>query len=158
MIIGDRLRQLREVKKFSQALIEQRTGLLRCYISRVENGHTVPNLETLEKMSRGLEVPMYQLFYDGEEPPKVPKAPGPKDFDWAAHGQGARYFAKLRRSLSRMSDHHRNLLLHIVHQLAVAKRAEATKSGKRPGLGEGLKSKNKTLQSSGAPTFSRIGY
>jgi len=37
MIIGDRLRALREEKKLSQGDIEKRTGLLRCYISRVEN-------------------------------------------------------------------------------------------------------------------------
>src|SRR5216683_188720 len=58
MIIGDRLRALREEKKFSQGDIEKRTGLLRCYISRVENGHTVPAIETLEKMARALEVPL----------------------------------------------------------------------------------------------------
>jgi transcriptional regulator with XRE-family HTH domain len=72
MVIGDRLRELREQKKFSQGDIEHRTGLLRCYISRVENGHTVPAIETLEKLARALEVPMYQLFYDGAKPPKVP--------------------------------------------------------------------------------------
>ena len=72
MIIGDRLRELRVAKKLSQGDIEKRTGLLRCYISRVENGHTVPAIETLEKMARALEVPLYQLFYDGEEPPKLP--------------------------------------------------------------------------------------
>ena len=72
MIISDRLRQLREDKKLSQGDIEKRTGLLRCYISRVENGHTVPAIETLEKLARALEVPMYQLFYEGTEPPKLP--------------------------------------------------------------------------------------
>ncbi len=75
MIIGDRLRALREQKKFSQGEIEKRTGLLRCYISRVENGHTVPAVETLEKFARALEVPVYQLFYDGEEPPKLANLP-----------------------------------------------------------------------------------
>ena len=69
MIIGDRLRLLRETKKLSQGDIEKRTGLLRCYISRVENGHTVPAIETLEKLARAMEIPLYQLFYDGEEPP-----------------------------------------------------------------------------------------
>ena len=49
MIIGDRLRALREEKKLSQDDIEKRTGLLRCYISRVENGHTVPAIETLRR-------------------------------------------------------------------------------------------------------------
>jgi transcriptional regulator with XRE-family HTH domain len=62
MIISDRLRQLQEEKKLSRGDIEKRTGLLRCYVSRVENGHTVPAIETLEKMARALEVPLYQLF------------------------------------------------------------------------------------------------
>ncbi|EQD31625.1 transcriptional regulator, XRE family, partial [mine drainage metagenome] len=75
MIIGDRLRAVREEKKLSQGDIEKRTGLLRCYISRVENGHTVPAIETLEKMARAFEVPLYQLFYDGEEPPALPNLP-----------------------------------------------------------------------------------
>ena len=75
MIIGDRLRAVREEKKLSQGDIEKRTGLLRCYISRVENGHTVPAIETLEKMARALEIPLYQLFYDGEKPPPLPNLP-----------------------------------------------------------------------------------
>ena len=72
MIIGDRLRALREAKHLSQGDLERRTGLLRCYISRVENGHTVPALETLEKFAHAMEVPLYQLFYHGEKPPAAP--------------------------------------------------------------------------------------
>ena len=67
MVIGDRLRELREYKKLSQGDIEKRTGLLRCYISRVENGHTVPAIETLEKFARAMEVPIYQFFYDVDD-------------------------------------------------------------------------------------------
>ena len=63
MIMGDRLRELREEKKLSQGDIEKRTGLVRPYISRAENNHSVPNIETLEKMARALEVPIYPLFY-----------------------------------------------------------------------------------------------
>ncbi len=69
MIIGDRLRALREEKKFSQGDIEKRTGLLRCYISRVENGHTVPAIETLEKLARALEVPLYQSYMTAKNHP-----------------------------------------------------------------------------------------
>jgi transcriptional regulator with XRE-family HTH domain len=58
MVIGDRLKTLRESKNLSQGDIEKRTGLLRCYVSRVENGHTVPSLETLEKFAGSLEVPL----------------------------------------------------------------------------------------------------
>jgi transcriptional regulator with XRE-family HTH domain len=78
MVIADRLRALREEKKLSQGDIEKRTGLLRCYISRVENGHTVPAIETLEKLARAMEIPMYQLFYDGEEPPKLSRSGSPQ--------------------------------------------------------------------------------
>ena len=75
MIIGDRLRDMREQKKLSQGDIEKRTGLFRCYISRVENGHTVPAIETLEKLARALEIPLYRLFHDGEAPPALPNLP-----------------------------------------------------------------------------------
>jgi transcriptional regulator with XRE-family HTH domain len=90
MIIGDRLREMREEKKLSQGDIEKRTGLLRCYISRVENGHTVPAIETLEKMARALECPLYQLFYEGEDPPKLPHLLKRKSSDeilWAAQAR-----------------------------------------------------------------------
>jgi transcriptional regulator with XRE-family HTH domain len=87
MIIGDRLREMREGKKLSQGDIEKRTGLLHCYISRVVNGHTVPAIETLEKLARALEIPLYQLFYEGEEPPKLPhllKRNSPDDTAWGS--------------------------------------------------------------------------
>src|SRR5271154_3659934 len=102
MMIGDRLRLLREEKSFSQGEIEKRTGLLRCYISRVENGHTVPAIETLEKMARALEVPLYQLFYDGEEAPKLPNIIGRKtarDAGWGSSGKNARILSRFRRLL-----------------------------------------------------------
>jgi transcriptional regulator with XRE-family HTH domain len=63
--IGKRLRDLRDEQHLSQGEIERRTGLLRCYISRVENGHTIPAIETLEKLATALEVPFWQLFHDG---------------------------------------------------------------------------------------------
>jgi transcriptional regulator with XRE-family HTH domain len=81
VIIGDRLRSIREEKKLSQGDVERRTGLHRCYVSRVENGHTVPAVETIEKFARALEVPMYQLFYDGEKPPELPHLPKRKTAD-----------------------------------------------------------------------------
>jgi transcriptional regulator with XRE-family HTH domain len=71
MEIGKRIRELRAAKKLSQGDLEKRTGLLRCYISRVENGHTVPALETLERLAAALEVEVYQLFYEGEGKPQV---------------------------------------------------------------------------------------
>ena len=107
MIIGDRLRALREEKKLSQGDIEKKTGLLRCYISRVENGHTVPAIETLEKMARALEIPMYKLFHDGEEPPKLPnllKRKTADDILWGNSGEDARVLAKFCRLFGRMKE------------------------------------------------------
>ena len=115
MIIGDRLRLLRETKKLSQGDIEKRTGLLRCYISRVENGHTVPAIETLEKLARAMEIPLYQLFYDGEEPPELPRTfPSGKSADdiaWGSKGEEARFLGRMRRLLGRLEEPDRRLLL-----------------------------------------------
>ena len=121
MIICDRLRSLRESKKLSQGDIEKRTGLLRCYISRVENGHTVPSIETLEKLARAMEVPLYQLFYDGEEPPELPKLPKRKtadDIAWGSKGKGARLLSRFRRLLSRTKEPDRRLLLYMAQKMA----------------------------------------
>jgi transcriptional regulator with XRE-family HTH domain len=121
MIIGDRLRAVREEKKLSQGDIEKRTGLLRCYISRVENGHTVPAIETLEKMARALEVPLYQLFYDGEEPPPLPNLPKRRtaaDIAWGSSGKDGRYLMKFRQNLSRMPESDRRLILFMAQKMA----------------------------------------
>jgi transcriptional regulator with XRE-family HTH domain len=120
MIIGDRLRGLRVQKQFSQGEIEKRTGLLRCYISRVENGHTVPAVETLEKFARALEVPLYQLFYEGEAPPKLPNHATRRfstTVTWGDTGKDARLLAKFRRLLSRTDDGDRRLLLFMAKKM-----------------------------------------
>ena len=121
MIIGDRLREMREEKKLSQGDIEKRTGLLRCYISRVENGHTVPAIETLEKMARALECPLYQLFYEGEEPPKLPnllKRKASDEIVWGSTGKEARYLNKFRRLLGKTEESDRKLLLYMAQKMA----------------------------------------
>jgi transcriptional regulator with XRE-family HTH domain len=122
MVIGERLRQLRDAEQLSQGDIEKRTGLLRCYISRVENGHTVPAIETLEKMARALQVPMYQLFYDGEEPPVLPKPSPPNGDLWGTSGRAGRYLIKLREALAQMKPEDRTLLLSVTQRIASRKR------------------------------------
>jgi len=122
MIIGERLRELREAKQLSQGDIEKRTGLLRCYLSRVENGHTVPAIETLEKMARALELPMYQLFYEGEEPPEAPKLSTVNGDQWGTSGRTGRYLFNLRKALSRMQADDRKLLLDVTQRMASRKR------------------------------------
>ena len=122
MVISTRLRSLREERKFSQGDIEKRTGLLRCYISRVENGHTVPSIETLEKLAAALEIPLYQLFYEGEEPPPLPnlsKRTSAEELVLDAEAQKEnRFFLKVRRLLSKIDERDRQLLLYMAQKLA----------------------------------------
>jgi len=121
MIIGERLRSIREEKNMSQGDVEKRTGLLRCYISRVENGHTVPALETLEKFASALEVPLYQLFYDGEEPPELSnlrKRRTTEEILWGNTGKEARFLSRFRRLLSKVEDGDRRLLFNLARKLA----------------------------------------
>jgi transcriptional regulator with XRE-family HTH domain len=121
VLISDRLRSIREEKNLSQGDIEKRTGLLRSYVSRVENGHTVPAVETIEKFARALEVPVYQLFYDGEKPPELPNLPKRKtavDISWGATGKDARFLTKLRRLLAKTAERDRKLLLSMTQKIA----------------------------------------
>lgn len=127
MVIGPRLRFLREQKSLSQGDIENRTGLLRCYISRVENGHTIPSVETLEKLARGLELPLYHLLYDGEDPPAPPEGKNEGVKDWAAGGTGARFLAKLRAQLSQMSPNDRDVLMSVASHMATRRRMKTVK-------------------------------
>jgi transcriptional regulator with XRE-family HTH domain len=132
MVISDRLRQLREDKKLSQGDIEKRTGLLRCYISRVENGHTVPAIETLEKLARALEVPLYQLFYDGEEPPKLPnllKRKTADDIVWGSSGKSSIYLHKLVKCLGKATDSDRKLILAMAQKIAGERSRRVPKAG-----------------------------
>ena len=122
MIIGIRLRKLREERKLSQGDIEKRTGLLRCYISRVENGHTVPSLETLERLAAAMEIPLYQLFYEGERPPDLPNLTQRKSTDELAMeipaDRDSRFSQKVRRLLGDINDRDRRLLLYMAQKLA----------------------------------------
>jgi transcriptional regulator with XRE-family HTH domain len=110
-----------EEKHFSQGDIEKKTGLLRCFISRVESGHTVSAIETLEKMARALEVPLYQHFYDGEEPPQVPDLLRRRSSDkvaWGSSGKEAQYLNKLRSLLAKTAAENRKLVLHMAQKMA----------------------------------------
>src|ERR1700730_13630570 len=118
MIIGDRFRAWRKKKNYRKGDIEKRTGLLRCYISRVENGHTVPAIETLEKMARALEIPMYRLFHDGEAPASLRKIKPPKDDEFGSTGKDAVYLSKLGKLLAKMKPNDQQFLLHMAQKAA----------------------------------------
>ncbi len=117
MVIGEQLKALREQKDLSQGDIEKRTGLLRCYISRVENGHTVPGVDTLEKLARALEVPMYRLFTDEDhvKKPDIPRETSPSRAVSSKQDREHHAFAKL---FARMKDKDRKLLFHVANTMA----------------------------------------
>ena len=119
MEIGAKLRELRVAKKLSQGDIEKRTGLIRAYTSRVEHGHTVPSIGTLEKYARALEVPLYRFFTD-EVAVKAPKLPNPKGDSslWGIRGNERGELRNLLKALSRMDERERKLLLNMAHGMA----------------------------------------
>jgi len=134
MVIGDRLKTLRESKNLSQGDIEKRTGLLRCYVSRVENGHTVPAVETLEKFARALELPLYHLMFDGDEPPTLPKsAKLSKNESLESSRSGKLLMYKLVPLLAKMSQNDRNLILFMAGR--VAKSQGGMKRGRKAASG-----------------------
>src|SRR5205807_7529572 len=109
MVIGERLRALREQKGLSLGDIEKRSGLRRPYISRVEHGHTVPSIDSLERMARALEVPLHEVFYEGKGRPKPLHLRECQQAEtvWGRTGKGARVLSKFRRllaSLGRMGS------------------------------------------------------
>ena len=122
MVIGTRLKKLREDRSLSQGDIEKRTGLLRCYISRVENGHTVPSLETLERLAAALEIPLYQLFYEGDAEPVLPNLSKRRTTEElvldAEQEKEMRFFEKVKRLLSKIDEKDRQLLLYMAQKLA----------------------------------------
>jgi transcriptional regulator with XRE-family HTH domain len=123
MSIGARIRELRETKGLSQGDIEKATGLLRCYTSRVENGHTVPSLETLERFAAGLGVPLFQLFVAGEEPPLTSNLTPRKTLEELAQDAGkegadARFLLRLQGYLDKLVDTDREVVLSLAKKLA----------------------------------------
>ncbi len=124
MLIGNRWRELREENQLSLDDIEKRTGLLHRYISGVESGRTVPSLVSLEKLALALEIPMSQLFYDGENPPgllKLPNRMAPGDIVSGDTQKDGRLLASLQPLLSRIKECDRNLVASMLQKMARAK-------------------------------------
>ncbi len=108
--IGTTIREYRLQKNMSQGDIEKRTGLLRCYLSRVENGHTVPSLDTLQKIARALDLQLSQFF--AEE--LVSKEMSGLNLD----EDEIRFLTQVQRYSSQLSESDRRLLLAMVRKFA----------------------------------------
>jgi transcriptional regulator with XRE-family HTH domain len=111
MNIGDTIRNFRLQKGMSQGDIEKRTGLLRCYLSRVENGHTIPSLDTLAKIASAMDIALAQFFADpnGEN--------GHKNLPHLSEEE-VRFLSQIRRYSSNLNDSDRKLVLAMVKKMA----------------------------------------
>jgi transcriptional regulator with XRE-family HTH domain len=119
--VGARLRAERKSRNLSQADLERRTGLARCRLSWLENGRAVPTIETLEKISDALEIPVYRLLYDGDESVQVANASrkvAPDGNRRRSRKNGVRLLRELRKQVSRMREDDQHLLLFIARKMA----------------------------------------
>ena len=112
MNIGETIRNFRLQKGMSQGDIEKRTGLLRCYLSRVENGHTIPSLDTLAKIATAMEVPLAQFFNDSNGDN------GNKNLPQLSEEE-VRFLSQIRRYSSNLNDSDRKLVIAMVKKMAV---------------------------------------
>jgi transcriptional regulator with XRE-family HTH domain len=122
MIIGQRLRRMRELKGMSQGEVENKTGMLRCYISRVENGHTVPSLETLERFAAALDVAVHEFFFDQGSQPALnhltPRVSLKEVEDQTLSPPDRAFLRKLEGLVASLCDHDRRLLLALADRMA----------------------------------------
>jgi len=117
MIVGERIRALREEQKMTRGDVQKRTGLQRTYIWRVENGFTIPAIETLEKVARGLEVPIYRFFYEGKGAP--PLVPVTSDSGlWGSNGEDKKTLRRFQSCLGHMDESERSLLMYLAEEMA----------------------------------------
>jgi transcriptional regulator with XRE-family HTH domain len=110
MKIGSTIRGYRLQKGLSQGDIEKRTGLLRCYLSRVENGHTVPSLDTLSKIAHALDLPLAQFFAEDSL--------GRELNTQKLSDDELRFLTQIRRYSTNLNDSDRKLLLAMVKKFA----------------------------------------
>jgi len=108
--IGATIRTYRQQKGMSQGDIEKRTGLLRCYLSRVENGHTVPSLETLQKIAYALDLHLAQFFSDEVVSREMSSL--------RLTEEEIRFLTQIQRYSARLSENDRKLLLAMVKKFA----------------------------------------
>jgi len=112
MNIGDTIRNFRLQKGMSQGDIEKRTGLLRCYLSRVENGHTVPSLDTLSKIAGAMELPLSHFFSDGNNNNGSKALPQLSDDE-------LRFLTQIRRYSASLNDSDRKLVIAMIKKMAM---------------------------------------
>ncbi len=110
------------MKGLTQGDLEKLTGLLRSYISRVESGRTVPSVETLEKLSRGMDTPLYQFFYEPKGHESESANIANAKLDCGLKRKERRMFRQIRDAVSGMSMRDRSLLLYLAAGLARRRR------------------------------------
>jgi len=119
--VGARLRAERKSRNLSQADLERRTGLARCRLSWLENGRAVPTIETLEKISDALEIPVYRLLFDGDQSVRVANTSSKIVLNSnrrRSRKNEVRLLGELRDQVRRMREDDQRLLLFIARKMA----------------------------------------
>src|ERR1700683_683505 len=119
MEVGRKVREMRQARHLSQGDIEKKVGLLRGYTSRIENGMTIPSIETLEKFAYALEIPLYRFFTNGEvvRAPKLPTTNSKSG--WGTSGKNRRELRRFAKAFKRMDDRKQRLLLHLAEKMVI---------------------------------------
>lgn len=149
MIIGERLRAWREYKAFSLGDMERRTGLLRYHVSRIENGHAIPTLETLAKFARAFDVPLFHLVYEEDgpyHPPILPQSIRSIENPAGLSKNELRFLERLNLLIMQLPECDRQLLFGLTRKMVnrMTHRAQARKrpnTGKRRRKGHNLRPK-----------------
>jgi transcriptional regulator with XRE-family HTH domain len=138
--VGIRICAERKAKNFSQADLERRSGLARCRISWLEHGRAVPTIETLEKIAAALEIPVYRLLYEGDEPAQAAKVSSEIAMNGNARRSRknvVRLLRDLREQVSRMREDDQHLLLFIARQMAGRIRRQSSEEAQHIGRDTG---------------------
>jgi transcriptional regulator with XRE-family HTH domain len=112
--IGEVIRSYRSDRGLSQGDIERRTGLLRCYLSRVENGHTVPSLETLAKIAEAMEISLAD-FFPGTDTPSDRET---RKMLGELSEEEIRFLADIKKYSTSLSDDDKRLVLAMIRKMA----------------------------------------
>ena len=114
MNIGETIRNYRLQKGMSQGDIEKRTGLLRCYLSRVENGHTIPSLDTLAKIAQAMDLALASFFADqAADNGHAKSAPQLTEDE-------VRFLTQIRRYSPGLNESDRKLVIAMVKKMAAS--------------------------------------
>jgi len=142
VLIGKQLRDLRTAKGLTQHNVEDRTGILCCYLSRIENGRTVPSVDTLEKLAAAYEIPLWKVFRDSRDRTKPLRLHSDRN---AESPKDAQFLAKLAERVPHIRERDLRLLLHMAQRMALKEKRIGNRKHREPAGGRLAASRARNL-------------